>query len=332
VSRGDPIRRRGILLLKIAVTVLLCAVIVWKADWAAVGAGFRAADLPLIGVVFACMVACVTISAWKWKLLLSIHGARLPFNRLHRYYFIAMFFNNFLPTSIGGDGYRIYKTLDNQRSKTAAVLAVFMERLSGIASLLVIGVVCGAIGYFQDGHPLSRLALYAGVVGAAVGLPLLAMLIHPRTQRWIRSRPRLPGVIRSALEHLDDYGRRPRLSALVVLVSFGFHLFTLAWWLLLVRALGGSLSLTDLAVVAAVLSIVAVIPLSINGIGLVDGSFIYLSGQFGLDYDTALMFMLAQRALLIPISLAGGLLYLAQRDAPAPGSVPGAAGVTEAER
>jgi len=317
VSRNAPGGRRWLLLLKVAVTLLLCAVIVWKADWATIAAGFRRANLPLIGVVFACMAACVTISAYKWQLLLSVHGVHLPFNRLHRYYFIAMFFNNFLPTSIGGDGYRIYKTLHNQRSRTAAVLAVFMERLSGIVSLLAIGVVCGAIGYLHDGHPLSRLAMYAGIIGAAIGVPLLAILMRPRVQDWLRTHPRVPRVVRSTLEHVDDYARHPRLSLAVVLVSFGFHLFTLSWWMLLVHAVGGSLALTDLAVIAAVLSIVAVIPLSINGIGLVDGSFIYLAGQFGLDYDTALMFMLAQRALLIPISLAGGLLYLSQRDAPA---------------
>lgn len=307
-TQARPASRR-LIAIKALVTLALCAWLLGRADWGSVGAALARASYAELALVFAAMLACVTISTWKWWCLLRIHGAQFPFATLHRHYFVAMFFNNFLPTSIGGDGYRVYKTWRNARSRTAAVLAVFTERLTGIVSLLLIGLVAAGVGWYRNANPLAGFVFHAGLAGLAVGLPVVLLLLHPRVQRWIVSRPRLPGVVRQLIEHLGDYRRDPAGFALVIGISLGFHVFTLGWMWLLIHALGQAFSPVDLAVVAALLSLVAIVPLSINGIGLVDGSFIFLAGQFGLPYDPALAVMLIQRALLVPISVVGAWLY-----------------------
>jgi len=304
---------RPLLALKALVTIGLCAWLLARADWARIGRALAEASPWQLLLVFAAMVLCVTISTWKWWCLLRIHGASFPFRTLHRHYFVAMFFNNFLPTSIGGDGYRVYRTWRNPRSRTAAVLAVFTERLTGIASLLLIGLAAAAVSYYRSGNALAGFVFHAGIAGLAVALPLALLLLHPRVQAWILSRPRLPGVVRQLFNHLGDYRRDPGGFGLVIAISLGFHAFSLGWMWLLIHALGQPFSIVDLAVVSAVLSLVAIVPLSINGIGLVDGSFIFLAGQFGLPFDPALAVMLIQRALLIPISVAGAWLYFRGR-------------------
>ncbi len=304
------------LLLKLFVTVSLCVIILWKGDWEDILAQFRHVHRVGIAVVFLCMVLCVTISAYKWQLLLNIHGASFAFRRLHAYYFIAMFFNNFLPTSIGGDGYRIYKTWNNPRSKTSAVISVFVERITGILSLLLLGWIGAILGYVQHGNEISRIVMLIGLVGVALSTPALLLLTNRSLARRLIGHRRLPAILKDVLEHLGDYRRSLGTSLLVIVVSLGFHLFTLAWMSLLIGSVGGDMELIDLVVVMAVVSVAAVLPISINGIGVVDGVFIYLSVQFGLDYDVALSVMLLQRALLIPISLFGGLLYLRHRREP----------------
>lgn len=304
---------RPLLALKALVTVGLCAWLLARADWGRIGRALAEADHGQLLLVFVAMVLCVTISTWKWWVLLRIHGASFPFAALHRHYFVAMFFNNFLPTSIGGDGYRVYRTWRNPRSRTAAVLAVFMERLSGIVSLLLIGLAAAAASYYRSGNSLAGLVYHAGLAGLAVAVPLGLLLFHPRVQAWIVSRPRLPGVVRQLLSHLGDYRRDPARFGLVIAISLGFHVFSLGWMWLLIHALGQDFSIIDLAVISALLSLVAIVPLSINGIGLIDGSFIFLAGQFGLAFDPALAVMLIQRALLIPISVAGAWLYFRGR-------------------
>jgi len=302
-----------LLALKIIVTLFLSILILYQADWQAITQGLRRTSLPGLAMVLLAMTICVSISAWKWQLLLRIHGATYGFVKLHKWYFIAMFFNNFLPTSIGGDGYRVYRTLDNKRSRTAAVLAVFVERLSGILTLLLVGWFAAITGSVLHGGLLSQTYVQLGVVGLIITGAIILILFNRRFWQRLLNWKRLPKLLRTLTEHLVDYRKQPGLSTAVIGVSLLFHLFTISWVWLLMKLAGEPLAWYDVAVISALLSVVAVVPLSINGIGVIEGSLIYLAGQFGMSYDTALLVALLQRVLLIPISIAGGLLYLLER-------------------
>jgi len=307
------VKKNLILALKLTVALLLTALILDQADWQAIAQGLQHVRLSYLALVLLAMTVCVTISAWKWHLLLRIHGTTFAFNRLHKWYFIAMFFNNFLPTSIGGDGYRIYRTLVNERSRTAAVLAVFTERLSGILTLLLVGWFAAITGSAIHGGLLSQTYVRLGIIGLICTAVITLLLLNRRFWQHLLSWKRLPKLVHTLTEHLVDYRKQPARSFGVIAVSLLFHLFTISWFWLLMKTAGEPLAWYDVAVISALLSVVAIVPLSINGIGVIEGSLIYLAGQFGMSYETALLVGLLQRALLIPISLAGGLLYLLER-------------------
>lgn len=302
-----------LILLKVVVTLALCAVLVTRADWGQVRDALRGANPAYVAVVFVLMVLSVTISAYKWKLLLSIHGVAFRFPTLHRYYFIGAFFNNFLPTSIGGDGYRIYKTLANERSRAAAVLAVFTERVTGIGALLVLGYASGIVLYLRAGDPLSRWVVTVGTVGVVAGIPFLIAVTNRRVLDRLVRWHRLPSPVRSLVEHWMDYRSHPARSLGVIAISFSFHLHLSIVYMLLLLGVGASGSLLQLFVVLTVTNILAVLPISINGIGVIDGSFIYLMGLYGVPYDQAFAVMLLSRALVIPISVIGAIFYFSNR-------------------
>lgn len=79
---------------------------------------------------------------------------------------------------------------------------------------------------------------------------------------------------------------------------------------ILVRSVGASASFFELAVAVTISNLVAVLPISINGIGVLDGVYIFIMKDFGMEYELALMVMFLIRALVIPLSLAGGYFYL----------------------
>jgi uncharacterized membrane protein YbhN (UPF0104 family) len=105
-------KRRLLLVSKVFITVGLCAYLLFHANWDEVPGLLGKVGLPVATIVFIIMLLSITISTYKWDIILQVHKIFFKFNALHKIYFIATFFNNFLPTSIGGDGYRIYKTLD----------------------------------------------------------------------------------------------------------------------------------------------------------------------------------------------------------------------------
>lgn len=307
------INKRLILLIKIVVTITLCTIIIWKGNWTDIWKGLQASNLFFIVIVFLCMILGVMISTYKWQILLSIHGIHFDFGMLQRYYFTSVFFNNFLPTTIGGDSYRIYKTLENTHSRAGAVVAVFTERATGIWALLVLGFAGGIALFLQKNTDIPWLGIVLGTFGVLIVIPFIFVIFSKSVVPWVSARKNFPRILKKALEHFDDYRRQPGRTFQIILISIFYHLFALSWMVVLLKAIGATTSIYNLVVAVAISNLVAILPISINGIGLMDGSFIYVMGELGMNYEPALIFMLLVRTLLIPLSLIGGLFYLSDK-------------------
>ncbi len=271
-------------------------------------------------LAFTMMLLGVSINAYKWQIMLKLHGVHFGFPKLYGYNFTAIFFNNFLPTSIGGDGYRIYKTFGNQRSNPSSVIAVVMGRLTGVIALLTIAYISSFIVYRSRGDEMSETLMNFG--HGSVVLTLIAALLfvslqgYQRLKRW-KNKPRL---VRIVLEHGGDYLHQPASSAYVMLISFYYHVHnSMIFYLLLRYGAGVDLSIAELFVVLALVNLVGMLPISINGLGVVDITFVFLLGVYGVDNDSALSVMLISRMLTILLSLIGAGVYISDRkDLPMP--------------
>lgn len=311
---GLKSNKKLLFFVKLAITTAICAVIVWSVDWQSIFQTIQDSNAPLIVIVFILMVLSVTISAYKWKLILSIHGVHFSFHALHQWYFVAMFLNNLLPSTIGGDGYRIFKTLDNPRSKSCAVIAVLVERITGLLALLFLGYIGGIVSFIQRQDEFSRFIAVAGTVCLAISIPVLYLAIQFKVLRRLVNSKRCPQKLRALSGHIEDYGKRPLKTLGVILISLMFQIHSLFFNWLLIVALGKMLPFFGLAVAVTLTNVIAVLPVSINGIGLIEGSFMYFTGFYGLDHETSLVAALILRVLLIPIGLIGGLIYLRGND------------------
>ncbi|MCC6682535.1 MAG: flippase-like domain-containing protein [Phycisphaeraceae bacterium] len=302
-------RKRWLLAIKAVVTLLLCAVILWQTDFTRLLHTIENPNLGLLLLVVVMMFLSVPLSAYKWKQTLLIHGIDQRFNDLHRWYYVAVFFNNFLPTNIGGDGYRIIKTLDNGVSRAGAVVAVFIERLSGLLVLLALGYMAATWRLTLPGaHPLSNKAVPLGGAVAIVGL--LALLLMTRTRVIERLAPKLPRKIQNVLALFDDFKRHPGRTAWSCLgVSVIFHAHTITFYWLLLTALDEPPQLSGLVIMLAATAVIGMLPITINGIGLVDGMFIYAARHYDIEYEVALSAMLLIRGITILISLVGAWFY-----------------------
>jgi len=295
--------------MKLLITIILCAVILWKVDWGETWQALQQTNLIILCAVFVGMILNVLASTLKWKILLSIHGIQFKFSQLYKYYFTASFFNNFLPSTIGGDGYRIYKTFKNPVSKAGAFTSVFIERITGISALMFIGFIGGIVSYLQTGNEIARLVVFGGSLG--LGILILFVLTIKFTASPLKrlGNKILPKRFEGIAEHLKDYKHNNRKILIVILLSLFFQLFLLFYRLLIIYAVGASISIVNLAVVVALSTIVALVPISINGIGLLDGSFIYLLANFNVGYEQAFIVMILIRLLNFPLGLIGGVFY-----------------------
>jgi len=310
-SAAPPSRgRRLVALIKIVVTSAACIWILSLVDWVDFWRTVRGATVWLLGIVVVMRFGGLTLSAYKWRRLLALHGADFSLGRLVRWYLVATFLNHFLPTSIGGDAYRIYRTLDNVRGRSCAVLAVIAERGTGFLALLVLGLIAGLVSVGREPDPVVKTILgicAAGLVLAAafwVGTRVVPLRRITTRYRWARR-------LSSIAELIEDFRGHPRQVALIGALSFVFHVNKIcAAWLVL-YALGAPLDPLALTLTIAGVEVIGLLPISLGGLGVVDGSFIYLVSRFGIAPEPALAAMLLLRVLNLPLSLAGAHFYLA---------------------
>ncbi len=301
-------KRLLITLMKLAVTLVFFAIIAYYVDWQETAAQLRDFPRGLIGVVVFLWLILFFISVIKWDQLLKVHGLKYKFAALSRWYAIGYFYNQLLPSIIGGDGYRIFRTMDNGRHRACAILPVFLERVSGMAALLTMGTIAATVDYALQGGMFSYIAMLVGLIGGSVGCLFLIGLWLTPLHRWIVTWRRCPKVLKVLMEHSAEYLRAPLRCFWAGVISFVFHgTRGLIYWLLL-WGLGAEVGFLPILVVLAATTLLSMLPISLGGYGLIEGSFMASMPYYGVTEEAGLSAMLIMRATTLPIAGIGGLL------------------------
>ncbi len=311
--KSNPILKKVLIALKIVITAVLCYLIITKLNWNDLKSAMKHSNIYLLQLAFVIMFSGLVLSAYKWKVLLEIHKIFYKYFNLLSYYLIGFFFNNFLPTNIGGDSYRLYKTYNNSTTKSGAILAIFSERITGILALLIIGFLGGVFSFFENRNEISLSYIkWFGYIFAA-SIPFLILFFWKYRIIADFLKKKLPSKIVLFLEHIKDYTKEPKKIIWVFIISFLFQSMIVASRFVLIKAVGADIAISNLALTVALATITALIPLTINGIGLMDGAYIYMFHKFGVGLEQAALVMVFIRALNIVISIIGGIIYMIEK-------------------
>ena len=306
--------KRLLFVVKLIVTIALISWIVVIVDWRLFWLNLAKIDLYLIVIVVVSRIFGITISTYKWQQLLAVHGLHYQFGQLHRWYLVGMFFSAFLPTSIGGDGYRIYKTLDNPKAKSCAVLPVVVERVTGLFALLLLGYFAALYIYFRDADTVAHAIVIGGTISIIGGATLLYLAFRLKLlERFSRLRY-CPKQVVTLISFLDDFRQHPRKVLWALAISFLFQANLIFGVWLLFYSLGVIVDPSHLTIAVMAGVVISLLPISLGGIGLVEVSFIYVMGHFGLNAESVLTTMLLSRGLTIPVILLGAYYYYFQDD------------------
>jgi uncharacterized protein (TIRG00374 family) len=292
--------------LKVAISLAFLAALLWWADWSQVLA--HVAQIHPAITLFALLAYAgqLFLSAWKWQWSLILHELRLPYGLLSRIYWIAFFLNNLLPTSIGGDAYRVYRTMPSAGFRSRALSAVIVERLIGLGALLALGALgaCMLAGEIAVARGFLAVLLTATLGAVAVVAALRSAALRPHLQQLMH----YPWL--HAVQHNMGLLARARRAYLpLVTLSFLFQSVAIGINYLLFAATGDPVSLAKCAVITAVAGAATVIPFTINGIGVLEGAFAGTAIALGVEYEHALLVAILIRLLVLPLSAIAGLLY-----------------------
>jgi uncharacterized membrane protein YbhN (UPF0104 family) len=314
-------RRRALLVFKIAVSLILLWILFSRIDMGKLWAGTRMASVPWLAVALAIYAASVTASVWRWHLLLDAQNVHIKPTRLAGSYLVALFFNNFLPSNIGGDVIRIRDTTRAAGSMTLATAVVLVDRALGLMGLVLVAA-CGATvaaGGATRGAalPIVPAWLWAGfLIGAGLSAP--AVLAPAGVGRMLQPlRVFHPEWIDNRIEKITGVLSRFRDRPAALVGCFGGAVFvqaaTVVFYLAVAYALHIAIGPWDLAVIVPLSFIIQMAPVSINGFGVREAAFTLYFSRLRLPIESALLVSLVPTALVMLFSLSGAAVYVGRR-------------------
>jgi glycosyltransferase 2 family protein len=290
----------------------LIAALVWSVEWQEIYSQAHKLNPTPALIAVLLLSTQYPISAWKWQQSLKLHGVDYPFGYLLRILCIAFFFNNFLPSAIGGDAYRAYRTFEHADRPAYPISAIIVERIIGIIVLVLFGYV-SAIALVATAALHYKQALI--LASAAFGILLLLFLIAwqvgllTKIENKFHKISKLEPLIESV--RIMRANRRHFWSLVGMSVLFqGVAICSIAF---LFSALALPGRIFESGFTAAAAGVAGVIPLSINGIGIVEGSFAIAAVLASLPYVQSVIVALFLRVFGLAASILFGILYLFER-------------------
>jgi len=257
------------------------------------------------------VMAGVIVRGYRWQILVHDQGVDASLWDLTKLWFISFLFTNLLPSGIGGDAIKMYELSRSSERGAEAVSSVLVDRFMGLFALQAIGLTALIFGWRLV--PIEVVILTVAVFGASL---LVAGVISYRRlwdtlARWIPLFNRLLSIkmIGSLVASLQSY------SGSALLRSFGvgvvFNVLLIGMNVLIGVALGADLALPYYLIFVPITSLVLILPISFAGLGVREGTYVFLFSQVGMTQEAALSLSLMVYALgTVSPGLVGGVIYL----------------------
>lgn len=303
--------------IKLAVGIVLIVLLFsFKVNLSKTGAELKHSDFRWIVAAGALHIVGLLLSAYRWQILLEVHDVKAPMLDLLQSYLIGGFFNNFLPTRVGGDVYRMVDSKKYSGSLLRPFAVIVVERLSGIYGLLLIGVT--ALVFYPRLHEIRSFAI--ALMALTIGGFLFALLFYgsDRFASWLKAiAAKLPAKVSTKLIGLFDAFWHFSNSKSIVLYAFILGLVLQAnvilYYFFIARGIGMSLGFLEACIVMPILICIQLIPLTPGGIGVREFSYIYLLKPFGVTEAQAVAFSVWDYILTFSYGIIGGILYLLKK-------------------
>jgi len=266
---------------------------------------YREINLYLLLIAFVAILIQVALSALKWKCILTAERIFIPYKFLLKSYLIGNFLSLFLPTSFGGDIYRVYSLGNFNLDSFQNASSVLFDRISGLFALVTISILS-----------------YATFFKSIISSNILLLYIFATLVFWIissdgiikilpRYKFKIIGFITKICSSFNKYRKDKSVLLKSLAISFFFQSNIVLINKLYCVALGIDIDIRYLYMVIPIIYLTEAIPISINGLGVRDSAFVFFFLRAGYSSEDALaLSILVITIRYIYASTVGGTLFL----------------------
>jgi glycosyltransferase 2 family protein len=301
------------LAVKLAVTAALVTWLLHDVGLSGLAEASQKVSLSALAVALAIQFLAYAVALWRWWLLLRYADVNVPYLSVKPAYYLGLFFNQLLPTGVGGDAVRTYHLYRKGIALRPLVGSALMDRLIGLFSMiyLAIGGLLVAQTFMLPAD--GRIALAAFAVAAILGFLVLFLpptydLLRRPLVRW----QHLPvvGILSDILEICHSYGRAPALLSGALILSFLMQSMEVTIYMLLGHDLGLDMLVATYFAIVPLTFVAASLPISLGGLGVREGVFVGLMVTAGVDKSLAVALAVLFLAILWTSVLPGLWLFL----------------------
>ncbi len=295
--------------------LLVCVAILWfiisRVDLAEVYQLLTKVSVKAFALAFFIYLIAHLLFILRWSKILQALQVNIGLGTLLPYQLVGLFFNLFLPTSAGGDVIKAYYVSKDTGKTGISFLSVFLDRYIGLLAVIAFA----AVATFAARLSINGVVVYQWVLLIFAAAILLSVLLSTdfarRLNRFFGTRFKfIQNIISLTNKSSKAILKNPRVMIWTFLLSLGFMLLVVVINHIFISSIGCQIEIKDLFVFIPLIALAASLPISINGIGLREGAYIYLFSTVGFTAVESLSLALLNFVLLLLISLPGALVYL----------------------
>lgn len=286
------------LLVKVFISALLLVWLFSKTNFAAISESVSQMSLWPAMLAFVLLNVGQTLSSKRWQLLARPLGFGESYLRFRQLFYIGTFFNLFLPSSVGGDVVRAWKLAEEPAQRPAAFASVIADRVNGVLAMLILACAAVVFLYVTGTAETAPAWVLLTPFLACVGLASLLLLMPVLASLWNKLR----------LFAVAFQQEKPWYKALVC--SFGVQLLATLQVLLLGYALNLPVPWAIYFVVVPIVSLLTMVPISLNGIGIREAMLVLLLLPYGVTTPQAITLAWGWLGLSLGVGIIGAFVYL----------------------
>ena len=306
-------RKRITTILRIVIGAALIAILIWRLDLSKILADIRSIETIYLLYALIPYLLFILISAWRWQVLLEYKKFNIPFGRTIIIYFIATFFNNFLPTTIGGDVMRVLYSMKDRRAD--AMATVLVDRILGFVGLFVFALFA-VLYLFVIKRQTEFLPFTVG--GLIIILAITYLFFSERAYsklspvvqkiRIFKIGDRLNRLHEAATDFSSAW------STIIVCVVLSILIQALLaigpFFVMKGMSINNGVSLLPCFIYIPIINIISMIPISFNALGVREYFYVLLFSRVGFAAETSVAISLVAFFLYFILSLIGGIFFI----------------------
>lgn len=273
----------------------------------------KSVNKPLLILSLSTHIFGIWITAVRWNTLLGTQKVKLGTTTLTLTVLIGFFFNNFLPTSIGGDVFRTYDAAKkaNIPIETSASI-IIVERFSGIISASTYAIIALFLGFTAIGNQSFIIPV---IIFFIICIIIAFLILNPSMLRLNKLINKIK-FLKKVKEKLANiyftflsFKKFKWVLVRVMIYSFLLQFAVILNYFLAAKSLGINLNLTAFIFIVPVVTIIAMVPISIGGIGIRENTLVFIMTAIGVGSEQAALCALLIFLMLIFIGIIGGIIY-----------------------